>query len=418
MYEVVQRGSGPAVWVLHEEQVSQAATRQVRGWFRSDISFQRFYPWLLFGPYVAFVAAFFPLERGRFRLRTALNLVTCLAFIVVCHWMNVRTRESFPKIRVIKVSHAGENVQATGNLQRAGQSAVLNLPQEVRGIPARPFGRPELSFWSTLLDLLAYAAVVGLVHSFHFYSRFREREHRTLVLESNLAAARLSTLRAQLQPHFLFNSLNAVAALLRRDPRLAEATLLSLSELLRIALTQSERQETLLREELEFVDRYLEIQQTRFEDKLTVKQEIEQEALGCFVPTLLLQPVVENAIRHGIEPAESTCFVRVTARRNHGRLLLAVEDNGVGLSDSAAEPRDGAVTRSGRSFDVTDARDGNGIGLRNLRARLQALYGREQRLELLSRSGGGVIVRVEIPWRTEEGATCLEKNSVTKSERF
>jgi sensor histidine kinase YesM len=240
-----------------------------------------------------------------------------------------------------------------------------------------------------LLDLLAYGAVLGLSHSVHFYRRYREREHRALVLESNLANARLQALRAQLQPHFLFNSLNAVATLLRRDVRLAEATLMSLSELLRLALTQSEKQEVSLREELAFVQRYLEIQQTRFGEKLRVEQDIDPAALDCLVPTLVLQPLIENAIRHGIEPSESAGLVRLSATKTDGKLVLAVEDDGVGLSPLPLDTR--------HSTPLTPR--GTGIGLTNLRARLVALYGTEQKLELVTRPEGGVRVLIEIPWR-------------------
>lgn len=277
---------------------------------------------------------------------------------------------------------------------RPGMNPVMPAP-----------GLPRLGLLSMLLDLLAYCAVMGLAHSVHFYRRFREREHQALFLESNLAQARLNALRAQLQPHFLFNSLNAIAALLRRDPRLAEATLLSLSELLRLALSQSERQEVSLREEINLVRHYLEIQQTRFGDKLRVEQEIEPAALDCLVPTLLLQPVVENAIRHGIEPADNAGLVRLTARRVETRLVLTVADNGVGLTNSAVElPKNPGESASGTPVPAAPTvlaglRNGSGIGLTNLRARLETLYGTQQRLELASRPEGGVAVRIEIPWR-------------------
>jgi two-component system LytT family sensor kinase len=209
----------------------------------------------------------------------------------------------------------------------------------------------------------------------------------------------------------LFNSLNAIATLLRRDPRLAEATLMSLSDLLRLALSQADRQEIPLREELNFVRRYLEIQQTRFGDKLRVEQEIDPTTLDCLVPTLLLQPLVENAIRHGIEPAESAGVLHLTAHRNNGKLVLTVEDNGVGLATVPIDLRGSkaldisATTAPSQTLlpipsPATVVRsNGNGIGLTNLRARLETLYGTSQNFELNSRSGGGVIVRVEIPWR-------------------
>jgi len=272
-----------------------------------------------------------------------------------------------------------------------------------------------VSLRSTILDLLAYGAVTGLVHSVNFYRRLRERERRALLLESNLAKARLNTLKAQLQPHFLFNSLNAITALLRRDPRLAETSLVALSELLRLALSQSERQEGALREELEFVQRYLEIQQTRFGDKLRVEQDIEPEALDCMVPTLVLQPLVENAIRHGIEPAEKAGVVRVSASRKDGKLVLAVEDNGVGLASGNADsggPENPTgfcpslpVPAPTFTKSAVWARPGTGIGLANLRERLQALYGARQKLELTPRATGGVIVRVEIPWHPRASET-------------
>ena len=276
------------------------------------------------------------------------------------------------------------------------------------GLPPR--GPPGFSILPRVLDIVAYMAIVGLAHSVHFYRRFREREHRAVYLESNLANARLDALRAQLQPHFLFNSLNAIVALLRRDPRLAEATLMSLSDLLRLALSQSEKQEISLREEMEFVQRYLEIQQTRFGDKLRVEEDIESAALDCLVPSLLLQPLVENAIRHGIEPAENAGTVRLTAHRRNGQLALTVEDDGVGLPKPVIELPPAMVTDAalnGHPQTLAPTRTpsanggaGTGIGLANLRSRLEVLYGAQQKLELSPRPKGGVIVKVEIPWRT------------------
>jgi sensor histidine kinase YesM len=142
-----------------------------------------------------------------------------------------------------------------------------------------------------------------LAHAGVFYRRYREREQQASLLESRLNQAQLRALQAQLQPHFLFNTLNGIATLVRRDPATAEEMLLSLSELLRIALSSSHRQEIPLREELDFLDRYLAIQRMRFGDRLQVSEEIEASAMDCLVPALLLQPLVENAIRHGLEPS-------------------------------------------------------------------------------------------------------------------
>jgi len=411
------------VWIVHRADPTQpTAGESGYGLSWTTLGLQRGLPWLLLGPYVALVASWFPLERGRLRLSLPLNLLACAAFIAASHAINGRTRVKFSRVTII-TSEPTQGVRETITFQvRISDGGVAGwhrhvsdfrptnlLVQARQGLtlPPPPLEEPKLDLWSMLVDLLAYGAVVGLAHSVHFYRRFRERERRALVLESNLANARLDALRAQLQPHFLFNSLNAIAALLRRDPRLAEATLMSLSDLLRLALSQSERQEIALREEMQFVERYLEIQQTRFGDKLRFEQDIEPAALDCLVPALVLQPLIENAIRHGIEPAEEGGLVRLTAHQQKGKLVLIVEDDGVGLtrnaSDSlqaktASNPPHTTPPMARTSSSTSVVSSGSGIGLMNLRARLETLYGARQKLELAPRSEGGVIVRLEIPW--------------------
>ena len=451
----LQGNAGPSVWIVHEaDPLQPAVAERFHAFFRTDIGLQRAYPWVLFGPYVALVALYFPLERGRLRLSLPLNAAMCAAFVAASHAINARTSLTGAKMGIVTSQRRADlppgsrktnGVQIeivktdAGNLLRelmpkspadekpanralpdttaAGRPEISDpsltnlfayLPHGFKP-PVPPSGLSKLSLLSILLDLLAYGAVVSLAHSVHFYRRFREREHRALFLESNLANARLNALRAQLQPHFLFNSLNAIAALLRRDSRLAEATLMSLSELLRLALSQSEKQEVCLREEMKFVQHYLEIQQTRFGDKLRIEQDIEPAALDCLVPTLLLQPLAENALRHGIEPAENAGLVRLTAHRRDGSLVLTVEDDGVGFSSSAIDLRrpktPGPQTNTASSLvaigtnPAVGSSGGTGIGLTNLRARLETLFGAQQKLELIPRPEGGVTVRIEIPWR-------------------
>lgn len=430
-----------------QNSLQPAATEKFRGWFKADMGLQRVYPWILLGPYVALLALYFPLERGRLRLSLPLNLAACAAFVTASHAINSRTSVAEGNIIIVRQQFSAgpipgshdttENFKSgSTNLSRSqiteiespqntpdrglsgivirerqdfSDVALTNLLAELpKGIkpplpppepPLPPPGLPKWGLFSTMLDLLAYGAILGIAHSVHFYRRFRERERRALFLESNLANSRLHALRAQLHPHFLFNSLNAVATLVRRDPRLAEATLISLSELLRLALSQSERQEVPLREEMQFVERYLEVQQTRFGDKLRVEQNIEPAALDCLVPTLLLQPLVENAIRHGIEPAENAGLVRLTARRQDELLVLTVEDDGVGLP-AANNGRDATLNATSVALPASDgAKGGTGIGLANLRARLDTLYGTGQKLELTPRSDRGVTVLIQIPWR-------------------
>jgi two-component sensor histidine kinase len=458
--------SNPTVWIVHDEG-SPESLKKARAMFRTDAGLQRIYPWVLFGPYVALLAACFPLERGRLKLSLPLNLGACGIFAITCHLVNARTSlkatnimfvQSQTTSSVVTGTHRTNMVQiemlqgvaggsipdqfeksltlaGTTNSSHSNLIGIIGqhdftdprltnllaqLPPAVRPGLKTPTP-PGIALLPAFLDLLAYGAIIALMHSVHFYRRFRERERSALVLESNLANARLSALRAQLHPHFLFNSLNAIAALLRRDPRLAEATLMSLSDLLRLALSQAEKQEVPLREEMNFVNRYLEIQQTRFGDKLRVEHDIAPAALDCLVPTLVLQPLVENAIRHGIEPAENGGFLRITAHRHNGKLLMTVEDDGIGLMNKALEigasttasPAEESITlpvaRNEIFVQRVASKNGTGIGLANLRARLETLYGREQALELASRPGRGVIVRIELPWHS---ASTIETNGV------
>lgn len=208
---------------------------------------------------------------------------------------------------------------------------------------------------------------------------------RAASLEHQLLKARLNTLQTQLHPHFLFNALNAISTLMRRDPRAAQATLMSFSELLRIALSHSSRLEVPLSEDLAFLRRYVEIQQVRLGDRLHFQEVIPTEALDFLVPTLLLQPLVENAIQHGIGPSPDSGTVRVIVEPDGERLRVIVEDNGVGLTG-----------------DEGLRNKGTGIGLANLRLRLESLYGSGHRFEYGPGKTRGTVVRVEIPLRPSQ----------------
>ena len=422
LWWLLRTNAGPSVWIVDQRDSLQPAMAQrFHAFFKADLGLQRIYCWLLFGPYAALAAFYFPLERGHLRLGLPLNLAACAGFLIACHVLNARISTEGANVVIVTSRNPGpvdgtNNIPMVGiagreagsvpdgitvqGLQGAQDPGLTNLFRQLPPGIKPPLVPPRLinaSLISGALDLLAYGALLGLAHSVHFYRRFRDRERRALFLESHFASARLNALRAQLQPHFLFNSLNAIATLLRRDPRLAEATLLSLSDLLRLALSQSERQEIPLREEMNFVQRYLEIQQTRFGDRLRVEQDIEPAALDCLVPALLLQPLVENAIRHGIEPSEKSGLVRLTAQRRTSSLVLTVEDDGVGLSGSG--PGSHAAKPAGPQLNTNGLAGGNGIGLANLRARLETLYGKEQALELVPRSEGGLTVRIVVPFR-------------------
>lgn len=230
-------------------------------------------------------------------------------------------------------------------------------------------------------NLLIYGVMVSIVHAFDYYQKFRERELRTLELEKHLAEAKLEALQTQLNPHFLFNTLHGISALMHKDVEAADRILARLSDLLRRTLDNTGLQEVPLKQELDFLEGYLEIEQTRFGDRLTVRMEIEPETLSIQVPNLILQPLVENAIRHGIEPHAKRGMIELRARRRNGMLHLEVQDNGAGLAGS--QPLE------------------EGIGLSNTRARLQQLYGSAHQLRFDNLASGGLLVSVTIPCRIE-----------------
>ncbi len=228
-------------------------------------------------------------------------------------------------------------------------------------------------------NLIIYAVIAGAAQAIRFYRDSQERAVRALELEKRLAEARLSALQMQLNPHFLFNALNSIATLIHKDPESADRMLIRLAELLRMTLDNTTAQEIPLRSEVSMLERYLDIERIRFGDRLTVRLEIPDDVWPAQVPTLLLQPIVENALRHGLSRLARPGLVEIRARAGEGRLRLEVRDNGVGWPDRGP------------------AREG--IGLSNTRARLQHLYGNQHRLQLENHPDGGALVVVELPWR-------------------
>jgi signal transduction histidine kinase len=234
------------------------------------------------------------------------------------------------------------------------------------------------------LQLLLYAAIAGIVHTLEYQRRFRERELAASEMQARLAQAQLHALQGQIHPHFLFNTLNAVSVLvLRGDSQCAVRMISRLSELLRATLEMSSTQETTLRDEMALLGRYLDIERVRFGDRLTIDIDIPPAALDAMVPSLVLQPLVENAVRHGIAEVSGPGSIVIRALAEDGRLRLEVRDTGVGLRAS------GKVRE--------------GIGLGNTRARLAALYGPAGRLELAPAPGGGAVASVELPLRLRPG---------------
>ena len=301
-----------------------------------------FYTWALLTPFVLRLGRVFPLERARFWR----HLAALLAFAF-----------PFALLHIALVWAA--------NRLFLGWAADYQSPVPVIAL--------VVGYGAT--NVMVYSGMVAVSQALNYFERYRERE-------KSLAEAQLQSLKTQLNPHFLFNTLNAISELVYESAEEAEKTVGQLSELLRMTLKTEQAQEISLRKELEFTRKYLEIQQTLLGERLAVEWRVAPDAYDSLVPNMILQPLVENSIRHGIAPRRSGGAIRIEAARAGDALLLAVEDDGLGL-----RPRGG----------------GDGIGLRNTRTRLRHLYGEAHAFEIENFAGrSGVSVKIKLPFR--EGA--------------
>jgi two-component system, LytTR family, sensor kinase len=308
------------------------------------------YLWALAVPLLQWFARRFPLDRMRWLSGAALQVAVAVAFTLALY---------------------------------AAELGVQRL------LPQRLFmGDPYPDFaWQFIVaglssNLGIYAILLAAVYCADYYARYRERELAASQLQGQLAHAQLQALRMQLNPHFLFNALNSISMLVRGG-RNAEAVkmLAGLGDLLRGVLEEERPEEVPLRDELHFLERYLEIEQIRA-GRLQVRMAVAPEAMDARVPNLILQPIVENAIRHGIARSSTASLVEIGARRENGSLLLSVRDDGPGIGG-----------------------EHEGVGLRNTRARLAGMYGDAQRLELRNAEEGGALVTIRLPFvRGEEAA--------------
>jgi two-component system, LytTR family, sensor kinase len=241
-------------------------------------------------------------------------------------------------------------------------------------------------FLQSVVDdvVTTYFPIVLIAHVASYYQRFREREVRTSQLQAQLAKARTQALKSQLQPHFLFNTLNSISALMLTDVEAADRMITRLGDLLRISLETAETQMTTLSRELEFVNCYVEIEKVRFEERLKVSIDVDPETLDAVVPHLLLQPLVDNAIKHGISRLVAGGEIRISATTDKTDLHLEVRDNGPGILEQSR-------------------RQSSGVGLRITRERLETIYGQHQSLELLTSPEGGAVARVSIPLQAGAG---------------
>ncbi len=232
----------------------------------------------------------------------------------------------------------------------------------------------RLTGTTLLMNIPVYWSIVGIAHALAMREANRQRERRTLLLSAQLSEARLDALRAQLQPHFLFNALNTIAVLMHENVPEAHQTLLRLSQLLRRALDNDSPMLS-LRDEISLLEAYLAIEVTRFGDRLTYQFDIDPTLLDRPIPCLLLQPLVENAVRHGLGERGHLGRIHLRARRDGDMLCLTLQDNGRGIRDDRNE----------------------GIGLSNTRARLELLYPGQHRFDIGPADGGGTLVTLELP---------------------
>lgn len=304
--------------------------------------------WALLTPVVFAAAARFPLDRGDLRRVIPVHLAAALA--VVSAWALAVTAVA------MGLGWPADDGDGWGTM--LGRYLVRRLH----------------------VNLLIYGALVGVHHALEYRRRLHEREAAAAELRTRLAEAQLQSLRTQLQPHFLFNTLNAVSVLALKGETQSVVRMLSrLSELLRLTLDGAPGQEVSLRQELAVLERYVDIERVRFPDRLEVRVDAAPETHDALVPALLLQPLVENAIRHGIAQTVGAGRVHVRAECRGGQLWMEVRDTGPGFPPAGVQRE--------------------GIGLANVRARLACLYDDEGRFTLENAPEGGAVVTVEVPFR-------------------
>lgn len=313
-----------------------------------------FYLWGLTTPFIFWLSRRYPIERKHLVSRSMLHLVVAML------------------LNVIVLSIASPIIWYAG--------------LENKALYPTPFSYIIPSILEPPLlhqALLVYCGTLIVAHAFEYYRQLQEGKTRTVELASQLAQAQLAALKMQIQPHFLFNTLNSIAALLHRDVELADKMIARLSDFLRLTLNSSETSVVTLEQELVFLKTYLEIEKIRFQDKLVVEMMIEQNTLDAQVPNLILQPLIENAVRHGVARQTSVGRLQIHARREANRLLIKIEDNGPGLNENRRR------------------NSGSGVGLANTRARLGQFYDDDFSFEIADKKTcEGTIVNLNVPFLT------------------
>ena len=305
------------------------------------------YTCAVFTPIYFWLVRRYPIDRSHWKTSIPLHLVTTSIFVVLKYWMF---------LGIMQMIEPGWADRSLGDVLQ------------------RSFIFETIAFWSLL----------GIVHALVFYEGFRDREVQAAELRAQLSASQLEALSAQLHPHFLFNTLQGISTLMHRDPGGADAMLSQLSELLRRTLRRGDRQEVPLGEEMELLGYYVGIMQVRFGDRLIYEHQVDASIMSALVPHFILQPLVENALQHGIARRAGAGRVTVSGARRNGSLVLSIRD-------------DGPSADAGQPSAITE-----GIGLGNTRLRLERLYGTAQSLTLSPMAGGGMLVELVLPYRERQ----------------
>jgi LytS/YehU family sensor histidine kinase len=330
------------------------------------------YSWALLVPGVLWVARRYRFERQTWRRAVAIHILAVIVF-TCAHVMMATT----------------------------ARGVILNtLTDRTFDVAAWWMYFRDRFFLNFDWEMMTYWALAAFVNALDYHRESQERELTAAQLQTQLAEAQLEALQRQLHPHFLFNTLNTIATLMHRDVQAADEMLVQLSDLLRLTLDRVGTQQVPLTDEVDFLRKYLEIEQRRFGDRLQVHIDVDSDVLDAPVPNLILQPLVENALRHGIGPKVAGGRVDVSARQESGNLVLTVRDNGVGLSP-----------------DKLNALH-SGVGLSNTRSRLENLYGDRHRFEFQTPGSGGLLVRIVIPLGRDPASLDPESRTPSPESRM
>lgn len=335
----------PALVALSYYHLNRILTASEVNWIYGIMtSMPWWYIWAILTPVILWVARKYPVTRDT--------------------WKRVVPSVYIPLMLLLLAVHAAVNLLL---FRATGLHDTLN------------YSLLQVHFTSRMhVNAMAFWTVLGFYNAFDYYRKYQEREKQASLLELQLAQANLRALKMQLNPHFLFNTLHSVSALVRKNENpMAIKMLGRLGEFLRLALENQGTQLVTLNEELDFLERYLEIEKIRFQERLQVSMDVDASLLDHSVPNLILQPIVENAIHHGIAPHSDAGQVQIRAFREEDKLVMQVEDDGPGMKNTE-------IARKG-------------VGLSNTQERLERLYGQHQQLKLMNGKSGGLLVHIEIP---------------------